>query len=318
MSINRDNVDKLGEISFKNLLINGEIKISQRGDYTSATAFTSGDYYLDRWKNLSGFLPCTVQQVSTSQPAGTFGKSLKLAATATGASILLSEQSVEEYILYAEQEVLFSAWVKSDNANARLVIDDGFTKTSGPTHTGGGAWEELTVTKIVNAFPSMLKAHIGISTNELETVSITSGEYIEFTQAHLRASPVASDYPAISYGEELDLCRRYCEVFEDKLIISLFGQGFAESTTNAAIHIPIYPKRTANYTVTVTNPTNFKVSDGATATAVVSFFVTATRLSNKMMRLVAVVASGLTQFRPYRLEGDGTVDNSSILIEDEL
>ena len=33
----------------KNLILNGSMQISQRGDYTTATAASHNNYYLDRW-----------------------------------------------------------------------------------------------------------------------------------------------------------------------------------------------------------------------------------------------------------------------------
>ena len=44
----------------RNIIINGDFKVSQRGDYTSATTITTGNYYLDRWECISDVVTGTV------------------------------------------------------------------------------------------------------------------------------------------------------------------------------------------------------------------------------------------------------------------
>ena len=68
-------------VNRKNLLHNGGFTISQRGDYSSATAISTGTYYLDRWKTDFSGVTASITNGSSTLPNGTKVKTLKFAAT---------------------------------------------------------------------------------------------------------------------------------------------------------------------------------------------------------------------------------------------
>jgi hypothetical protein len=196
----------------KNLIINGSFQISQRGNYTSATGLTSSwTYYLDRFKarinNISGNLTHKVDQTVNGKLTDT----VRLDATSTASGYINLLQQFEDLQKLKGQSVTFSAWVKSNTTNAKLVLHrDGSNAQTATTHTGGGGWELLTATvTLATTITHSVGLYCGILANATGNVSITSGDYFEMAFAQLELGSVATDFEHRSYGEELALCQRY-------------------------------------------------------------------------------------------------------------
>jgi len=86
------------------------------------------------------------------------------------------------------------------------------------------------------------------------------------TGVQLEVGSQATNFEHRSFGEESLLCQRYCTVHNmsgdaDEYVIP-YSQGQVDSANRAEIHI-LYPEKRAAPTITVTNPTNFKVMTGA-------------------------------------------------------
>mgnify|MGYP003687623255 CR=1 FL=1 len=196
----------------KNLIINGSFQISQRGNYTSATGLTSSwTYYLDRFKarinNISGNLTHKVDQTVDGKLTDT----VRLDATSTASGYINLLQQFEDLQKLKGQSVTFSAWVKSNTTNAKLVLHrDGSNAQTATTHTGGGGWELLTATvTLATTITHSVGLYCGILANATGNVSITSGDYFEMAFVQLELGSVATDFEHRSYGEELALCQRY-------------------------------------------------------------------------------------------------------------
>ena len=137
----------------KNYIINGDFQLSQRGDYTSATAISNQTYYLDRWTTDVSGVSATIQQ-KTHQAVGDKGdryykNTVKMAATSSATGYLQLRQKVETAVyesLYGKT-VTVSAWVKSNHPNVRLRIESGnygvTNRDSYQTHNGDGRWQKL-------------------------------------------------------------------------------------------------------------------------------------------------------------------------------
>ena len=117
-------------INFRNIIINGDMSIAQRG--TSATGLGNGDngyHTCDRWKFFESGTPTWefTQTQSTDVPTGQgFAKSLKMDCTTADASLASTDllrifQSIEgqnlQYLKYGTanaQSLTASFWVKSN------------------------------------------------------------------------------------------------------------------------------------------------------------------------------------------------------------
>jgi len=193
------------QLSHRNIIINGDFKVSQRGDYTSATAITNGNYYLDRWECVSATVSGTVLDNSDA--------SVTLTATSSATGSLRLRQRIEYTVNnYAGKQYTLSAQVKSNSTNARLNVYAGsfLTMTGNTTHTGGGDWETLTATVTTpDPITPELSVHIGIDGVNSADVSITSGDYVQIKEVQLELGSVATPFEHRSYGEELVKCQRY-------------------------------------------------------------------------------------------------------------
>ena len=188
----------------RNILINGDFQVSQRGDYTSATSASSG-YYLDRWK-------LNRATVTGNLTHDTTERSLKLDATSAGTGRLAFFQQVEDknYLPFKGKTMTISAWVKSSTPNANIYLYNGSGYTACSTsHSGSGQWEYLTATGVASATASSFEVSFGLISGTGGTVSIASGDYIEAKEVQLELGKVATPFEHRSYGEELALCQRY-------------------------------------------------------------------------------------------------------------
>jgi hypothetical protein len=139
----------------------------------------------------------------------------------------------------------------------------------------------------------------------------TNGATWYVTGVQLEAGTTASPFEYRQYGTELALCQRYAIKYNtEATVYSFIGTGFATSTTNANISLPLpVQMRTAP---TVTSST-LMVQDGTTITAVTSTAVVTNQTSSLNAYLQATVASGLTTFRPYQLQTNNSTSGNLLL-----
>jgi len=149
-------------INFRNIIINGDMSIAQRG--TSVSSYSSDSYTtVDRWKTrVNGQGVWTISQ-ETDVPAGQgFSNSLKWDCTTADASpaatdFLIHEQKFEgqnlQYLKYGTsyaESLTVSFWVKSNKIGAYTIgfFCAGNTKhiESSYTINNANTWEKKTVT----------------------------------------------------------------------------------------------------------------------------------------------------------------------------
>jgi|SRR6056300_673518 len=201
----------------RNLLINGDFQVSQRGDYTSASTMPNA-YVLDRWLcDRNG--TATVQHTTGHDIPGTpaICKAIKLVQTVTGNNYLGIRQKIENPTQYVGRTITYSAWVRSNTPNARIQwYIQGTTQTAiGPAHSGNGEWEYLSFTATMTGNPSTnWWVDAFIDNGAYSNTTITAGEFIEVTMAQLELGKVATPFEHRSYGEELALCQRYYEKYD--------------------------------------------------------------------------------------------------------
>jgi hypothetical protein len=187
----------------KNLIINGDFQVSQRGSYTSNTT-TSAAYYVDRWKSggVSTLLHTKDTAVSGLTPRV---NTLKMTVPSGQAAAAL-QQFFEHINQLKGVQVTLSCWMKSDIGSS-INLYDGSSQTHSSAHTGGGGWEKITVTATIGASASQVRAEAYTGG------SVAVGSYFELAQVQLELGSTATDFEHRSYGEELALCQRYYEPF---------------------------------------------------------------------------------------------------------
>ena len=194
----------------KNLVINGGIQISQRGTYSSATVSSHNGYTVDRWKTTTVGVNATVQKQTATLPNGWEATSTKITAstTASSGSYIGQNQTIEDgqRILRSGKTWTVSAWVKTNRND--VVVRLGAVKNVGEAAVGDGNWHYYSTTFDYTTAGSGDQG-ISFLTYDNGATSVTTGDYIEFTQFQLELGKVATPFEHRSYGEELALCQRY-------------------------------------------------------------------------------------------------------------
>ena len=195
----------------KNWIINGSVIVSQRASYATAVSMTTQAYYQDRWTTvINNGVAATIQTKSTDQPNGQVGNCIRVITSAgSSAAECCVDQRVENPQQFAGKTLTFSVWMKSNTNKAGISHYNNQDTFVAPTnHTGGGAWEKLTLTHTVNATgPTDFRLRLGLSQSGNTVVGV--GDYFEVTEAQMEYGSVATDFEHRSYGEELALCQRY-------------------------------------------------------------------------------------------------------------
>ena len=155
--------DISGNINFKNILINGDMRIAQRG--TSTSSITSDNTFpsCDRWKLRLTTLGTWTQSQSTTVPSGQgFGYSLKMDCTTADASPAAGDrvfvkQPIEGQMLQhlkkgtsSAESLTASFWVRSNKTGTYIceIYDEDNSRSISKSYTISSAdtWEKKTIT----------------------------------------------------------------------------------------------------------------------------------------------------------------------------
>lgn len=201
----------------RNIFINGGFTVSQRGDYTSATATSSEAYALDRWKNYLNTVSATFQH-TTVTINGVTKRALKMAATSSGTGFFGPVQQVELSAFQVGVDLTMSGYVRTNHPNVYFRHDfiGGVTGIQAPDPiTPDGNWHYVTWT--LNTAGTTQAPVFQVLAYDNGSVSVTSGDYIEIADMQLEVGKVATPFEHRSYGEELAACQRYFEKYNGSL-----------------------------------------------------------------------------------------------------
>ena len=149
-------------INFRNIIINGDMSVAQRG--TSTASITGNGYHtIDRMNSIISSQGTWTQSQSTDVPSGQgFAKSLKMDCTTADASpaasdIVRIQQAIEgqnlQYLKYgtsSAESTTLSFWVKSNKTGTYVIqlLNGAVSRQVGKTYTISSAdtWEKKTIT----------------------------------------------------------------------------------------------------------------------------------------------------------------------------
>jgi hypothetical protein len=154
----------LNQFAHRNLIINGDMQVAQRG--TSTASITSGDFIYrtaDRFNTALSSLGTWTESVENDAPTGSgFRKSLKVLCTAADASPAAADyfiltQFIEGQNLQhikkgtaAAEQLTVSFWVKSNRTGTYILelrdIDNTRSVSKSYTVSASGTWEYKTIT----------------------------------------------------------------------------------------------------------------------------------------------------------------------------
>ena len=225
----------------RNLIINGAFQVSQRGDYSSATATQNNVYTLDRFKLALALVSATVQHNEVVLPNGVKTMAMKVAATSTSSTGYAGvRQVIEDFRVLSEQIVTVSMWIRTTLQGMTFRHDS--TTNFGGTIVPDGQWHYHTATY---QMPTITAAGGNANETTLAIINysdalgsgagVTSGEYFEITQVQLELGKVATPFEHRSYGEELNLAQRYFQAHISGNLYTGFGFAHGSSTTDVEI-----------------------------------------------------------------------------------
>jgi len=196
----------------RNLIINGDFRISQRGDYTTATNISENTYYLDRWRghNNAGAVSATFQQITTTIN-GVTKKAIRVQATSSsGGAYIGTTQIIEQINFPVGQPVTVSAWVRTNNPYTRFRYNGiGGSKNSPNTVPANGSWHKITWTIPDTSAVANNVTFWVICYSDSGNVPINTNDYFEVADYQVEIGTVATPFEHRPYGTELALCQRY-------------------------------------------------------------------------------------------------------------
>jgi hypothetical protein len=193
-----------------NLLINGDFKISQRGDYTTSAVTAGHDtYWLDRWLSLKDGTTSTVRRITTTVN-GISQYAARIECTSAGSGIMGFAQKVELSSIPVGRTLTVSAWVRTNHpfVGFRTNSFQGSGGDRGVKVNPNGSWQRIYWTFDSTGTTSGDPDILIVAFNNA-AVSIAVGNYIEIAEVQLEVGKVATPFEYRSYGQELALCQRY-------------------------------------------------------------------------------------------------------------
>ena len=201
----------------KNVLINGDFQVSQRGNYSSATSAVDDAYFLDRWKIRTSGPTSSIQRQLVTLPNNQQAYSLKHAATSTGSGYHNIRQVIEDIYPLSKQTITLSCWIRGQGQPAYFRLW-GLENIGDPIYLTS-EWQHVSRQYTFGVLSSTTDGNANGATmsigNYNGNVSITSGDYYEVAQFQIEIGKNATEFEHRSYGEELALCQRYYKKIND-------------------------------------------------------------------------------------------------------
>jgi len=299
-----------------NAIINGAFDIWQRGTSFSHTA--SLIYGADRWGVFrAGF---AAGANSSRQASGLesfqWANRIQRVSGNTSTALIVATQPVESVnsIPFAGKTVTISFWARrganfssaSNLLSASVQTGTGTDQNPWSGFTGqtasinenkelGLSWQQFFAT---GSMPSSM-TQLAIDFRYTPTGTAGADDWFEVTGVQLEAGPVASPFRrnANSLQGELAACQRYYYRTGGTTAFEYHGVGSAGTTTQA--RMMLIPKQTMRVGPTSIEFGNLGLYDSNSTLAVTT--CTLDQSATNLVAVVASVASGLTQFRPYSL-----------------
>ena len=317
-------------LGFRNLLINGDMNIWQRG--TSVAINTLG-YTADRWYHQS-YNGAVISQQPTSDstrlPSTRYCARVLRNAGVSTANFMYFTQSMEtsQSIKLAGQTATLSFWARagagitSSTFTATIFYGTGIDQNLIAGYTGQATafTQNFTLTTTWQKF--VLTGNVPTTATEVAFVcgytpvgTAPANDYFEITNVQLEQNYQPTPFEQRPIGVELALCQRYYQRFNGSSSYSRFGVGTADSATIGYVLIPFFvPMRTTStasqtlsYSAIGASGNRLYLSDGTAITNLTSLAIGSTG-SERYLSIQINTASGLTTFRTYYLEETSTGD----------
>jgi len=167
------------DIHPQNLLYNGSFEY-----WYSGTSDVTPDAWADRGADF-------VYARSADSIYGSY--SLSITPVTGSSTTLLTYQGINNYTNFGGKTLTLSAWVKTSGSNVELRLLDNSGEASA-SHTGGGDWEQLTVTRTITASPTYIRCAIYQPTGDQGDTVLVDGMMLVEGSAPFTFSPHPEDH----------------------------------------------------------------------------------------------------------------------------
>ena len=227
--------------NFKNLFINGDMSIAQRGTTSSSTGY----HTIDRWRLNTG----TQQEQKTDTPDARFSNSFEITGTTGGSSgygICLQRIESVNVLPALGQTCTLSAYVKNTGTSTVNVSVEIYRANSADDFSGLTLLTSLTGQAITTSwnritFPSFTVTDACVTGLEVRIFRYDASNDQEWllTGVQLEVGSSASDFEFLPFDVTLHRCQRY--YFEIGVTDSLINNtGIAFSATEMHTNL-LYP-----------------------------------------------------------------------------
>lgn len=272
--------------TFRNRIINGDMKIDQRTSGSGIILTTSLAYNMDRWVGYvtSSTSTVTLQRIATGLTDFPYAARIaRGSGTYTGAAVLTQVIESVNCQDLAGQTATMSFYVRKGSAFScaqfwcQVLLGSGVDQgiaggVAGSWTNWAGPVSFITSGSSLNAAFTRYSAQVSIpaGTNEIGLYFVcsafsgtgSSADYIDITGVQLEAGPLATAFERRPYGVELALCQRYYNRFNYS---EGFGEFYWEGT--ALSGVTTYGNLQRKHPVTMRAAPTFSAS-GATLTAI--------------------------------------------------
>jgi len=250
-----------GALSNRNLLINSEFRVNQRG-VTSLTGNSGVSAFLaDRWLTYCNAVNWSASIQEVTLPDGTVTNSLKTVATTTSANAFFHPiQRVEalgkDYL--QGKKVVLSAWVRTNVAGQSMRICDTINcHYIGTEIPSDGDWHKVYA---VHTMPTNMNTGV---TNAIQfhpiftPVTLATNDYCEFALPQMELGSEPTPFEHRSFGDELAKCQRY-------YYLKGSGTGFGSAQSGAGAYARMYALPERHPVEMRATPTVSFISGGST------------------------------------------------------
>lgn len=219
----------------KNILINGDKSVTQRGDFTTSFAAVTSTYYVDR--SFCGIgTPDEVDFEHLVYNSEISSRAIKLTANVLHAfSSFGSYQYVENFAALANKTLTYTVQIKSNRNYALLAFNGATTATISGTGTSG--WQTISLTFNIGASPSELRIALDSNNPAADFSGYSQNDYLEIGQEQLELGSVFTGFEIVPPATQLANCQRYYQTVIDSYFAAAIGLGLA--TTTSEIYIPM-------------------------------------------------------------------------------
>ena len=246
-------------LMFRNRIINGDMRIAQRGTTSFTGVGGTAAYCLDRFQTYetgTGTGSRTINQV-TDVPLGSglfYSANVVYTSTVTGVSETWLRQIIEAYNCFdlVKSPVTISFWYKSNRVGShgvRLFASQGTMTDTYQTFTvfNANTWEYKALTFSNSVGASLAGAtpqnagwvlDIGPVVVAMASATVSNGDYFTLTGVQLEKGLVATPFEVRPYATELALCQRYFQKYGGTTAYERFGMGYWITSSQAYVIKP--------------------------------------------------------------------------------